>query len=151
MVFILISLVVNNNKKETKLKPLNNINNVRAMAQELDEHYLGSGIYSHNITKDENITRKYFFSSEKPPNMYWDKFEKNEWGICNIYKTIIECKTSIMAWNWNNWWKDKGRLTWTNSSFTQHWTTSTPHDPHLWTCSGIIQKHYKFQTYSTDG
>ena len=40
------------------------------MLKALNEHYFGYWTYFHDITKAENITRKCFYSSEKPPNMY---------------------------------------------------------------------------------
>ena len=62
---IKVRLVVKNTQVETKIQLLGYKNNFRGMVNSLDEHYISSGVYSHDITKAESIMNNIFESGKK--------------------------------------------------------------------------------------
>lgn len=62
-------------------------NDGRGMFRALHQHYAGSGIYANETRRAEEIIKNLFYSGEKPPHMYWDKFKRELlWAYATIDK-----------------------------------------------------------------
>ena len=72
---IIIGLIAGNDTAEAKVLVHAEEHNGRLDYIALRNHYAGIGIMALNVTKAERIIESIFYTGEKPPTMYWDKFE----------------------------------------------------------------------------
>ena len=66
----------NNTVAEAKLAPHVDQKNGRSDINSLKNHYKGVGVHAINIIKADKVLNDLFYSGEKPPHMWWDKFER---------------------------------------------------------------------------
>jgi hypothetical protein len=74
-------LLVSNLTANAKIQSIVDQNNGRLMFTTLRDHYVGSGLFANDITCRANtIIEMIFYTGEKPPHMWWDKFKADlEW------------------------------------------------------------------------
>jgi Reverse transcriptase (RNA-dependent DNA polymerase) len=78
-------LLVSSLTANAKIQSIMDQNNGRLMFTTLRDHYVGSGLFANDITRATNIIETIFYTGEKPPHMWWDKFKADlEWAYNKI-------------------------------------------------------------------
>jgi hypothetical protein len=68
-----------------KIQSIVDQNDGRLMFTTLSEHYVGSGLFANDITRANSIIETIFYTGEKPPHMWWDKFKADlEWAYNKV-------------------------------------------------------------------
>ena len=73
---LIVKFITGNETAEMKIKSLETKRNGRLDWEALKEHYEGVGIHSFGIIEADSILANLYYIGEKPPHMYWEKFEK---------------------------------------------------------------------------
>jgi len=81
----LASFVVGNSQAETKIQSINDTSDGRTAFLSLLHHYEGVGVYALDVAQAKKIISSLFYSGEKRPHMWWDKFERQ---LIFAYSTI---------------------------------------------------------------
>jgi len=83
----LLSLIVGNTELESIIQALDAPRDGRLMNIAIKEHHRGVGMYRKDVVKAENIINSSFYSGEKVPHMWWNKFERDfSWAFSVIDK-----------------------------------------------------------------
>jgi hypothetical protein len=78
-------LLVSSLTANAKIQSIVDQNNGRLMFTTLRDHYVGSGLFANDITRATNTIETIFYTGEKPPHMWWDKFKADlEWAYNKI-------------------------------------------------------------------
>ena len=78
-------LLVSNLTANAKIQSIVDQNDGRLMFTTLSEHYVGSGLFANDITRANSIIETIFYTGEKPPHMWWDKFKADlEWAYNKV-------------------------------------------------------------------
>jgi hypothetical protein len=82
---IIKGLLVSNLTCNAKIQSIVDQNDGRLMYTTLRDHYVGSGLFANDITRANTIIETIFYTGEKPPHMWWDKFKADlEWAYNKI-------------------------------------------------------------------
>lgn len=82
---IVKSLMVSNLTANAKIQSIVDQNNGRLMYTTLSDHYVGTGLFANDITRANTIIETIFYTGEKPPHMWWDKFKADlEWAYNKV-------------------------------------------------------------------
>ena len=73
---LIVKFITGNETAEMKIKVHESLRNGRMDWIALKEHYEGIGIHAFDIIEAESILNDLFYSGEKFPHMYWEKFEQ---------------------------------------------------------------------------
>ena len=87
---LLVKLIMGNETAEMKIKSHELLRNGRTDWIALKEHYEGIGIYAFDVTEADTIITGLFYSGEKFPHMYWEKFEQRLNHAFTIYQKSEE-------------------------------------------------------------
>ena len=79
-----------NETAEMKIKMHESLRNGRTDCMALKEHYEGVGVYAFDITEADAIITDLFYSGEKFPHMYWEKFKQRLNHAFTIYQKAEE-------------------------------------------------------------
>jgi hypothetical protein len=82
---IIKGLLVSNLTCNAKIQSIVDQNDGRLMYTTLRDHYVGSGLFANDITRANTIIETIFYTGEKPPHMWWDKFKADlKWAYNKI-------------------------------------------------------------------
>ena len=73
---IVLKLIMGNERAEAAVKALNTTNDGRGAISKLRTLYLGEGMMQTSIVNAQQTLNKLFYGGEKPPHIWWDKFEQ---------------------------------------------------------------------------
>ena len=87
---LLVKFIMGNETAEMKIKEHELLRNGRTDWTALKEHYEGVGVYAFDVTEADAILADLFYSGEKFPHMYWEKFEQRLTHAFIIYQKAEE-------------------------------------------------------------
>ena len=90
---LIVKFIAGNETAEIKIKPYENDRDGRKDWKALKEHYEGTGIHAFDIIEAESTLANLFYSGEKHPHMYWEKFEKQ---LTNAFTTYVKVEGYIV-------------------------------------------------------
>ena len=80
-VFVLLNkFIVGNDRAEAAVKALNTRTDGRMVYFAIKKHFEGEGMMQLKVQKAEAIIKNLFYSGEKKPHMWWQKFEQDLQG-----------------------------------------------------------------------
>jgi hypothetical protein len=82
--FLLI-FVSGNDTAEAKIQGLARPSDGRKALKRLVDHYEGVGIHAIDIREADEVLKTLFYAGEKPPHMWWSRFEKRLTRAFNAY------------------------------------------------------------------
>ena len=87
---LLVKFIMGNETTEMKIKMHESLRLGRTDWMALKEHYEGVGVYAFDVTEADAIIADLFYSGEKFPHMYWEKFEQRLNHAFTIYQKAEE-------------------------------------------------------------
>ena len=87
---LLVKFIMGNETAEMKIKIHEPLRDGRTDWLSLKEHYEGVGVYAFDVTEADAIITDLFYSGEKFPHMYWEKFEQRLNHAFTIYQKAEE-------------------------------------------------------------
>ena len=90
---LIVKFIAGNETAEIKIKPHENDRDGRKDWKALKEHYKGIGIHAFDIIEAESTLTNLFYSGEKYPHMYWEKFEKQ---LTNAFTTYAKVEGYVV-------------------------------------------------------
>ena len=85
---LLVKFITGNETAEMRIKAHETDRNGRTDWMALKEHYEGVGIHAFDIIEAEAIITDLFYSGEKFPHMYWEKFEQRLTHAFTVYAKV---------------------------------------------------------------
>lgn len=73
---LIVKFITGNDTAEMKIKAHELLRNGRTDWTSLKEHYEGIGIHAFDIHEAETILQDLYYSGEKQPHMFWERFEQ---------------------------------------------------------------------------